>query len=169
MNLQTTNLFKSPSSQAMDLELWKIQINTANNAFIHGRLPQALEHYEAALDIAKKGVDELLNTPEATHLLYEAERQIAALIVTHHNLADLFHQSSLLEKTVAHLCDAHEILFQLSHHQHAGLSQLGQRHLKITTQALMTFAQQHDTYIRVQQSLMLTQYVCECCRKKSSH
>jgi len=157
------------SAQILNLELWKIEINIANNAFIHGQHMQAFNHYETALELAKTGVSELLNTANATHLLLEAERQIAALVVTHHNLADLFRQASQFENTVAHLCDAHETLFQLSHHKQADMRELAQRHLKVTYQELITFTQRYGRHLRVQQSLMLTQYICECCREKAGH
>jgi hypothetical protein len=169
MNMHAANTYESLSPQTLDLELWKIEMSTANNAFIHGQFAHAFNHYRVALDIAKKGVDDLLNTQDATHLLYEAERQIAALVVTYHNLADLFQQSNQLANTVAHLCDAHEILFQLSHHKQAELRELAYRHVKVTYQELMAFTQRHGKHVRVQQSLILTQYICECCRKKTGH
>jgi hypothetical protein len=169
MNLQVVNLSPFHSVETHNLELWKIEISTANNAFIHGQHLQAFHHYEMALQLAKTGVKNLLTADDATNLLDEAERQIAALVVTHHNLADLFQQSGELINTIAHLCDAHETLFQLSHHIHTDIRALAVRHLKVTYQELLKFTQRHGQYLRVQQTLLLTQYVCECCRKKAGH
>lgn len=169
MNLQLINIPSLRSAQTHNLELWKIEISAANNAFIHGQHLQAFHHYETALELAKTGVADLLAEEDATHLLHEAERQIAALVVTHHNLADLFRQSGQLTNTGAHLCDAHETLFKLSHHIHADIRVLAVRHLKVTYQELITFTQRHGQYLRVQQTLLLTQYICECCRKKAGH
>jgi hypothetical protein len=169
MSLQIKNYLSFESPQTINLESWKIEINTANNAFIHGQHSQAFNHYEAALGLAKFGVSELLNTEHVAHLLFEAERQIAAFVVTHHNLADLFRQSGCLEKSIAHLCDAHETVFQLSHHKKVSMRELAQRHLKVTYQELIIFTQLHGNHFRIQQCLIMTQYICECCREKHGH
>ena len=169
MNLPMLNFQPLGSVQTHNLELWKIEIITANNAFIHGQYQQARKYYEAALEIAKMGVIDLLAAEDAKNLLHEAERQIAALVVTHHNLADLFRQSGQLANTIVHLCDVHETLFQLSHHIHLDIRVLALRHLKVTYQELITFTQRHGKYLRVQQTLLLTQYICDCCRKKTGH
>jgi tetratricopeptide (TPR) repeat protein len=167
--LQTTS-FSLHSAQIRYLELWKLEMSAANHAFNRRQHAQALSHYETALEIAKAGVALLLSAKnEALDLLGEAERQMAALVVTRHNLADLFRQSGQLDAAVEHLCEAHEILFQLFHHSHAAIRALAQRHLKITYQELMVFTQRHGQQARIQQSLFLTQYVCECCRHKVSH
>lgn len=157
------------STQTLYLELWKLEISAANNAFIHGQQAKAFSHYEAALGLAKTGVDGLMVAQEVMSLLAEAERQIAALVVTRHNLADLYCQSSQLEEAIRHLCDAHETLFQLFHHPHGDIRELAQRHLKVTYQELMTFTQRHGQHARIQQTLLITQYVCECCRQKIAH
>lgn len=166
MSLQVVSIRPKTSAQTIHLELWMVEISAANNAFIHGRHAQALKHYQAALDLASIGVANLLATENASHLVFEAERQIAAFVVTHHNLADLYRQADQLTQTIAHLCDAHETLFQLSYHLHAEIRSLALRHLKFTYQELMSFTQQHGQYLRVQQTIILTQYICECCRQK---
>lgn len=157
------------STQTLCLEQWKLEISAANNAFIHGQHAKAFDHYEAALSLARTGVDGLMAAQDAMSLLAEAERQIAALVVTRHNLADLHRQSSQLEEAVAHLCDAHETLFQLLHHPHGDIRELARRHLRVTYQELLTFSQQHGQYARIQQSLLITHYVCDCCRRKIAH
>lgn len=169
MNLQTVNTMDVGSTQTLYLELWKLEISAANDAFIHGRHPQAFSHYEAALGLAQTGVDGLMAAQEVLNLLAEAERQIAALVVTRHNLADLYRQSGQLDKAIAHLCDAHETLFQLFHHPHGDIRELAQRHLRVTYQEIVGFTQRHGQQARIQQSLFLTQYVCECCRQKVEH
>ena len=169
MNLLAVSTMDVGSTQTLYLELWKLEISAANDAFIHGRHAKAFSHYEAALSLAKTGVEGLLAAQEVLSLLAEAERQIAALVVTRHNLADLYRQSGQLDKAIAHLCAAHETLFQLFHHPHGDIRELAQRHLRITYQELMTFTQRHGQQARIQQSLLLTQYVCGCCRQKVAH
>lgn len=166
MSLQVINIRPKNSAQTISLELWKIEISAANNAFIHGQHVQAFNHYDAALELAKSGVSNFFSTENVSHLIYEAERQIAAFVVTQHNLADLFRQAGQLTNTVVHLCDAHETLFQLAHHSHTEIRSLAQRHLKVTYQELISFTQSHGQNVRVQQTIMLTQYVCESCRQK---
>jgi hypothetical protein len=157
------------SAQMCHLELWKLAISAANNAFIHGQQSKAFSHYGAALGLAKTGVEGLLAAQDVQGLLAEAERQIAALVVTRHNLADLYRHSSQLEAAITHLCDAHETLFQLFHHPHYDIRELAQRHLRVTYQELMTFTQRHGQQARIKQTLLLTRYVCECCRQKRAH
>ena len=163
-------LFNQESShlaQTLNLESWKLEINAANNAFIHGQHSRAFHHYEAALVLAKSGITDLLGVKTAKNLLVEAERQIAALVVTRHNLADLFQQSGQINESVGHLCDAHEALFQLLHHPDTAIRSIAQQHMRITYLELMTFIQHHGPQGRIQQSLLLTQYICECCRQKT--
>lgn len=165
-------LFSHESShmdQTLNLESWKLEINAANNAFIHGQHLRAFHHYEAALVLAKNGVTDLLDVEATENLLVEAERQIAALVVTRHNLADLFRQSGKLDESVEHLCDAHEGLFQLLHHPDTTIQAIAQQHMKVTYRELMSFIQRHGPQARIQQSLLLTQYICECCRPKVGH
>ena len=157
----------SQVTQLVNLESWKFEINAANNAFIHGQHSRAFEHYEAALVLAKSGVSHLLSREAVADLLAEAERQIAALVVTRHNLADLFRQSGSLDHAMEHLCDAHEALFQLLHHSDLALRAMAQRHLKITYRELMSFVQRHGPQARIEQTLLLTQYICDCCRQKA--
>lgn len=159
----------SPMAQTLNLESWKLEINAANNAFIHGQHSRAFHHYEAALVLAKSGVTDLLDVDAAENLLVEAERQIAALVVTRHNLADLFRQSGKLDESVEHLCDAHEALFQLLHHPDTTIRAIARQHMKVTYRELMSFIQRHGPQMRIQQSLLLTQYICECCRQKTGH
>ena len=169
MNTQMLNTMDVSSTQTLYLELWKLEISAANDAFIHGQHSQAFNHYEAALGLAKTGVEGLMGAQEVLNLLAEAERQIAALVVTRHNLADLYRQAGQLNEAISHLCDAHETLFQLFHHPHSAIRELAQRHLRVTHRELMTFTQRHGQHIRINQSLLLTQYVCECCRQKREH
>jgi hypothetical protein len=169
MNTQMLNTMDVSSTQTLYLELWKLEISAANNAFIHGQHSRAFSHYKAALSLAKTGVEGLMAVQEVMSLLAEAERQIAALVVTRHNLADLHRQAGELDDAIAHLCDAHETLFQLFHHTHADIRQLAQRHLRVTYQEMMGFTQRYGQQARIQQSLLLTQYVCECCRQKIKH
>ncbi len=158
----------SQAAQILNLESWKLEISAANNAFIHGQHTRAFKHYEAALVLAKTGVTSLRDAEAIADLLAEAERQIAALVVTRHNLADLCRQSGQLEQAIEHLCNAHEALFQLLHHGDMVLRAIAQRHLKVTYRELMTFIQRHGPQARIQQSLLLTQYICDCCRQKTS-
>jgi len=158
----------SHSVQTLNLESWKIEISAANNAFIHGQHANAFTHYQATLEIAEIGVAELLLV-QKVEMLIEAERQVAALVVTRHNLADLFRQAGQLTEAVEHLCEAHESLFKLLHHANSDVQILAQRHSRITYQELMSFTQRHGKNSRIQQSLLLTKFVCECCRQKVSH
>ena len=156
------------SIQTRMLESWRLEIIAANNAFIHGQNARAFNHYHAALELARSGVAGLLKASELVSI-EEAERQIAALVVTRHNLADLFRQSGQLAKVVEHLCAAHEALFQLLHHADSEIRALAQRHSTITYQELLSYIQRHGQHIHIQQTLLLTKYVCICCRRKVAH
>jgi predicted negative regulator of RcsB-dependent stress response len=169
MNVPAVSAMDVSSTQTLYLELWKLEISAANNAFIHGQQAKAFNHYEAALGLAKTGVEGLMVAQEVLNLLAEAERQIAALVVTRHNLADLHRQAGQLDEAISHLCGAHETLFQLFHHPHGDIRELAQRHLRVTYRELMTFTQRHGQQMRINQTLLLTQYVCECCRQKIEH
>ncbi|MET0357357.1 MAG: DUF2753 family protein [Cellvibrio sp.] len=156
------------SLHTLALESWKLEICAANNAFIHGQHRRAFDHYQAALELASSGIKGLMQAEDVS-LLVEAERQIAALVVTQHNLADLFRQAGQLAITVEHLCSAHETLFQLLHHSNEDVRTLAHRHSNVTYQELMSFIQRHGQHPRIKQTLLLTKYVCECCRQKVAH
>ena len=150
------------------LESWRMEITAANNAFIHGQHSRAFNHYKVALALASAGVEGLLNVTNVDSL-EEVERQIAALVVTRHNLADLCQQAGQRDIAIEHLCAAHETLFQLLHHVNKDVHALAQRHSNITYQELLNFIQRYGDDLRIQQSFLLTKYTCLCCRQKIAH
>jgi hypothetical protein len=156
------------SPGARILESWRLEITAANNAFIHGRHARAFNHYNVALELANAGITGMLNLTQID-FLEEAERHIAALVVTRHNLADLCQQAGQRDSAVEHLCAAHETLFQLLHHQSKDVHVLAQRHSNVTYQELLNFVQRFGQELRIQQSLLLTKYACVCCRQKVTH
>jgi hypothetical protein len=150
------------------LESWRREIIAANNAFIHGQHARAFGHYNAALELANAGIANLLSVTQVD-LIQEAERQIAALVVTRHNLADFCKQAAQRDSAIEHLCIAHETLFQLLHHTSRDVHVLAQRHLNVTYQELLNFVKAYGQDLRIQQSLLLTKYACVCCRQKVPH
>ncbi|RYY75598.1 MAG: hypothetical protein EOO52_09440 [Gammaproteobacteria bacterium] len=152
-------------TQTSNLEDWRLEIIAANNAFIHGQQMRAFAHYHSALALANIGIAGLLAGEDAA-TPEEVERQIAAMVVTRHNLADLFQQAEKSNEAAEHLCVAHEALFQLMHHKSADVRALAQRHTNVTHRELAQFIKSHGCNLRIQQSLLLTQFLCECCRHK---
>jgi len=165
----TAFISTTAATQTLGLELWRIEIRAANDAFLCGQHELAFQHYEAALEIASQGVSDLLSTQHPTEILPEADRQIAALVVTRHNLADVCRRSAMPEQAVEHLCNVHETLFQLAHHPNLEITALAQRHLKVTYQELIGYTHRCGQHGRIQHCLLLTQYICACCRQKAKH
>ena len=163
-----TQYQQSVSPETQTLEYWRLEITAANNAFIHGQHARAFSHYNAALELATAGVAGLFDTAQVD-FVEEAERQIAALVVTRHNLADLCHQAGQRDSAVEHLCSAHETLFQLLHHVNKDVHLLAQRHSNVTYQELLNFIKRYGQDLRIHQSFLLTKYACVCCRQKIAH
>lgn len=150
------------------LEAWKVAIVAANDAVIHGDYPQAFAQYEVALVLAEAGVEALLQTWQGESVP-DMERKIAALVVTHHNVANLHRQCDQISSAVAHVCAAHEAVFRLLHHPQSDIHSLVLPHLRVTHRELMVFTQAYGMLAAIEHTLALTEYVCEPCRHKKSH
>lgn len=84
------------------MEHWKTTITAGNRCFHCGDWVAAGEHYQRAL-------------AEAQLLLehwQDAEAVVAALVISHHNLADLYLVLGQREQAAEHLCSSHERLLQ---------------------------------------------------------
>lgn len=154
------------STSTLRRKQWEHEIICGNQAYGRGNFLHARVSYEAALVLAKTSINELIDTSTPGWLAIDADEQIGALVVTQHNLANLFLKQGQIESVINHLCIAHETVFQLAHHPRTDIQRLARRHLNVTYRELMAFTHLHGKHNRIDQSLVMTQYICDCCRKK---
>ncbi|WP_295958448.1 hypothetical protein [Rhodoferax sp.] len=108
------------------LTQWEALVQRGTHAVQAGHPELALFSFHQALAIAQ----DLLDVPPAEL----TDDCLAALVVSHHNLADLYAQAQLLEAAAQHLCRAHRTLLALQHSPAHGLAW---RHSRETHTALL--------------------------------
>lgn len=142
----TTN---APASLAR----WRSLTYKANVAFAHADYAAARPIYEHALRVAER----LLAAPE---FLLAPDDCLAALVVAHHNLADLHRQAGESPAAVAHLCLPHETLLDVANANanasgaSAGTRLCALRHLGKTRLALLHWQKHHGSCARIDALLM---------------
>lgn len=119
-----------------------------HRAAASGHAGVALRHTRQALVIARSLLDE---SPPSVPV----EDRVAALVVSHHNLADLYQAAHLPDQAVAHLCQAHATLMALCRDDTIGtaLRQAAWRHTRETHAALLLFLGENGPHPTVAQAL----------------
>jgi uncharacterized protein (DUF58 family) len=130
-----------------DLSQW--QTTTRRAMSVQGTLPHgaAQAAYEHALAIARRLIDAL---PPS-----RAEDCVAALVVSHHNLADLYLDEGDIDAAARHLAEAHEALMALllDAERDASLRQAALRHSRETHLALISHVARHGPHVLVTRAL----------------
>ncbi len=127
------------------MEHWKRTISAGNRCFSCGELIEARELYLQAIAQAQ--------------ILFErwpiADEAVAALVISHHNLADVHLMLGQPEETAEHLCASHERL--LSAIGDAGLPdslrESALRHSRTTYTSLLEFIGEYGAYPRTDRLL----------------
>lgn len=87
------------------MQHWKRTTDHANRLFAQGDWVDAREHYLQALALAQVLLERWHDVDEA----------VAALVIAHHNLADLHLRLNQPHESADYLCAAHQRLLQASH------------------------------------------------------
>lgn len=134
-----------PLRPGTPMEQWKRAIKAGNDAFTSPDPGTALGHYRLALRLAQTLVGDWPDHDAA----------LAALVVSHHNLADLHRLSNAHEEAITHVCDAHDALQRLIADPDTDLAlrQAALRHSRQTLHELLRCARTAPTHARVQASL----------------
>lgn len=134
-----------PLRPGTPMDQWKRAIEAGNHAFTARDLTSALGHYRLALRLGQTLVGQWPD-PDAA---------LAALVVAHHNLADLHWQAGNIEDAIANVCDAHEALQGLISDTSVDLDlrQAALRHTRQTTHELTRCARTHGGHPLVQAAL----------------
>ena len=117
------------------LAVWEDFAQRASAYRQQGRMLEALQLFRQALVVAEA----LLLAPGQSVADAQAHACIAALVVSHHNLADLYLHSGAPATAAQHLCDAHASVLQLTTSDAPALSTAAWRHLRETRAALLQF------------------------------
>lgn len=78
---------------------------------------------------------------------------LAALVVSHHSLSELYRHRGQRAPAVAHLCAPHQLLLRLASHAHACVQQAAWRHLRETRAALLDWQARHGAEARIDECL----------------
>ena len=128
---------------------WQHMMKIGNQLFGAGDFYSAREQYLQALALAQVLFDRWANADEA----------VAALVVSHHNLADLHLRIGQPEEAAEYLCAVHEYLLEAS--ENLRLSQVlrdtALRHSQRTYTELLSFIGEHGQYPS-------TEYLMACSR-----
>ncbi|QJE02814.1 DUF2753 family protein [Massilia forsythiae] len=135
------------SPQEISLPRWEAVTRKAIALMRSAGAGPALADHECALAIACR----LIDAPPSGR----AQDCVAALVVSHHNLADLWRARGDTGGAAAHLCRAHEALLALASDdgRDACLRQAALRHLRETHLALVAHAARHGPHDRITRAL----------------
>lgn len=136
-------------SRGASLPAWEYAMRAAVAASHAAQPLAALDGYERALQIARRLIERL---PEG-----RASDCVAALVVSHHNLADLELERGGTDRAIAHLCDAHEALLELflDTTRDPSLQQAALRHSGETHVALLSYIAAHGPHPLIARTLEL--------------
>ncbi|OZI67917.1 DUF2753 family protein [Bordetella genomosp. 1] len=127
------------------IERWQRVTVRGNRAHTRGDRHGALSHYRAALSLADGlyGLDSV-----------DPDPALAALVISHHNLADMFEAQGAPDTAAAHLCLAYEALIHAIEDE--GLAHpwrdAAWRHARIALEQLQRFLQRHPGHPRATRS-----------------
>lgn len=130
-----------PASRLAD---WESLTRDACHAQAAQRLEEALAGHVRALCVLEALLDGqvLRNDPDDC---------LAALVVSHHNLADLYRQRGQLLPAVEHTCAPHELLLRLAGDASSAVQKVAWRHLRQTRAVLLAWQRQHGAHPRIEE------------------
>lgn len=128
---------------------WQNMMKIGNQLFGAGDFYSAREQYLQALALAQVLFDRWANVDEA----------VAALVISHHNLADLHLRIGQPEEAAEYLCAVHEYLLEASRNRRLSdaLREAALRHSQRTYTQLLGFISEHGQYPS-------TEYLLACSR-----
>ncbi|QXH34944.1 DUF2753 domain-containing protein [Pseudomonas muyukensis] len=127
------------------MQHWRRTTQTANRLFEQGELVDAREHYLQALALAQVLFERW----------HDADEAVAALVIAHHNLADLHLRLNQPQESADYLCAAHQRLLQASQAQRLpqALREAALRHSARTYTELLSFIAEYGQYPRTERLL----------------
>ncbi|MBO9356809.1 DUF2753 family protein [Bordetella petrii] len=129
------------------LGAWQRATLRGNRALERGDAAAALTQYRAALSLA-----DALSGRAA-----DADTAVAAVVVSHHNLAELHRRAGRDEQAGAHVCRAHELLHEML--ADAALERCWHaaawRHGRATYAELLQFLRRHPNHDRARRAAAL--------------
>ena len=130
------------SRAASPLAEWEALTRAACQAQAAQRLEQALAGHVRALWAAEA----LLEGPP---LHSHPDDCLAALVVSHHSLSDLYRLRGQLLPAVTHICAPHELLLRLAADAPPAVQEAAWRHLRQTRAALLEWLRLHGPHPRI--------------------
>ena len=124
---------------------WKQQTLSGNRYFDAGEYAKALSYYQQALWLARQQFS----------FWHDADEAVAALVVAHHNLADLLIAMTLPDRAADLLCHIHDCLLATSQSPAcpSPLRAAALRHTRSTQTELIAFERKHGTQDAIQRCL----------------
>lgn len=124
---------------------WKQQTLSGNRYFDAGEYAKALSYYQQALWLARQQFS----------FWPDADEAVAALVVAHHNLADLLIAMTLPDRAADLLCHIHDCLLATSQSPAcpSPLRAAALRHTRSTHTELIAFVRKHGTQDAIQRCL----------------
>lgn len=147
--VHTTRQTAPRAAQALPVtpERWERAMRSAQAAERMGQIPMALAYQQQALALSLR----LLQQPPPGR----EDDCMAALVVSHQNVAELLAQAAALNESARMLCRAHHLLLGLMADAEAGtaLQQAAWRHSRQTHAALLAYVQAHGAHPAIARAL----------------
>lgn len=127
---------------------WEVLTRAACQAQAERRLESALAGHVRAL----WAIEALLDGPV---LRSHPDDCLAALVVSHHSLSDLYRCRGQLSPAAEHVCAPHELLLRLACDSPSPLQDAAWRHLRETRAALLDWQRLHGPHPRIDECARL--------------
>jgi len=143
---------------------WEILTRAAWRAQSDHRLDQALAGHVRALWT----VEALLEAEEGL-LGTHPDDCLAAVVVSHHSLSDLYCRRGHSAPAIGHLCAPHQLLLSLSCDANAAVQEAARRHMRETRAALLLWQRDYGEHPRIEECLQLWPPLSQRCGPAYRH
>lgn len=147
VQIQTRPRTIAPAVTETCLGAWQRATLRGNRALDRGDPAAAMRQYHVALSLAD-------TFPGRSD---DADAALAALVVSHHNLVELHERAGQTESAAAHVCQAHELLYEiaLDPAMTARWRDAAWQHGRVTYAALLQFLRMNPYHERARRAAAL--------------
>ncbi|MGY1489604.1 hypothetical protein ACW4YW_09340 [Methylobacillus pratensis] len=141
------------------ISTWEHTIRQGNRAYSDKQDQLALQQYQTALEQAKLLLRECVQADEQA---VPIDTVIAAYVVSHHNLANVYARQGDINTAACRLCEVHQCLSRICSDpaMHCALREAAQRHGRRTYRELLNFSHLYSQHPLVARTLRVCGQFC---------
>lgn len=139
---------------------WENAIRQGNQAYTQHQDQLALQQYQVALNQAKSLLRDCVQAGE--QVVLPLDTILAAYVVSHHNLANVYARQGDVNTAACRLCEVHQCLSRIGTDpgMECALREAAQRHGQRTYQELLNFCHLYSQHPLVERTLRICSQFC---------